>query len=171
MRGNHIDIGKNGLQRRPIPAYAGEPPCVVATPKRVRAYPRVCGGTVFVAVMRLLFWGLSPRMRGNLRKSIFMCSGCGPIPAYAGEPMQPTQVLPFQGAYPRVCGGTVIEHAKWWRVVGLSPRMRGNRLWPQGQDTGAGPIPAYAGEPFIRHRQLRISGAYPRVCGGTLPIC
>ena len=51
--------------------------------------------------------------------------------------------------------------------MGLSPRVRGNRVKGDNMSGSFGSIPACAGEPphTIRYRQLH--RVYPRVCGGT----
>ena len=70
-------------------------------------------------------------------------------------------------AYPRVCGGAAIRgHAKT-TLKGLSPRVRGSRIWMVTKKRGEGPIPACAGEPIGVRTVYNISGAYPRVCGGA----
>ena len=49
--------------------------------------------------------------------------------------------------YPRVCGGTVDGRAHAAGVIGLSPRVRGNReMHPHASDFTRS-IPACAGEP------------------------
>ncbi len=51
--------------------------------------------------------------------------------------------------------------------AGLSPRVRGNHTNGPTVASGAGPIPAGAGEPRAGRRFHRMPGAYPRGCGGT----
>ena len=58
--------------------------------------------------------------------------------------------LDREEVYPRVCGGTVGLQSVGRRVVGLSPRVRGNRSATNAART------AYT--------------VYPRVCGGTTPL-
>ena len=91
--------------------------------------------------------GLSPRVRGNLRRPGLHRPGNGSIPARAGEP---ATLLAFHNhvrVYPRACGGTEISRQRRQSKLGLSPRVRGNR------DDGAQgghqerSIPARAGEP------------------------
>ena len=69
------------------------------------------------------------------------------IPACAGEPSP----LLLSGAaiwvYPRVCGGTASLNRRRIGVLGLSPRVRGNRLDTRLATTMARSIPACAGEP------------------------
>ena len=85
-----------------------------------------------------------------------------------------------RGVYPRACGGTRARCRITVLVMGLSPRVRGNRVqltWQIGQRLS---IPARAGEPNVcriinsRSRdagepptsQVRCE-VYPRACGGT----
>ena len=56
---------------------------------------------------------------------------------------------------------------KWKGVVGLSPRVRGNRLPLFIDADGAGSIPACAGEPTPPCSLIKTGRVYPRVCGGT----
>ena len=72
-----------------IPACAGEPvqPRRLAT--HLRVYPRVCGGTRGRRGRRILYGGLSPRVRGNPLPGFPIPSGLRSIPACAGEPTTP----------------------------------------------------------------------------------
>ena len=76
--------------------------------------------------------------------------------------------LAREAVYPRVCGGThaaeTVVAAHW----GLSPRVRGNRLGEHAAPLLNRSIPACAGEPMPLKRWLRLTGVYPRVCGGTV---
>ena len=51
--------------------------------------------------------------------------------------------------------------------MGLSPRVRGNRVQRAEMDVGARSIPACAGEPAPLVGVVPRYGVYPRVCGGT----
>ena len=51
-----------------------------------RVYPRACGGTTLVCRCPPIGRGLSPRVRGNLLKFVFVDGPDGSIPARAGEP-------------------------------------------------------------------------------------
>ena len=106
-------------------------------------------------------------MRGNLGLGIGSKDDQGPIPAYAGEPTCMSQTSTIFKAYPRVCGGTLSGSLRSVRVMGLSPRMRGNQCSGGIRGSCRGPIPAYAGEPAARRSSSGVRGAYPRVCGGT----
>ncbi len=72
--------------------------------------------------------------------------------------------------YPRVGGGTFakgdINHAN----LGLSPRGRGNHGNRDRETEGTGTIPAWAGEPLLALLVAGLTGDYPRVGGGTVPL-
>ena len=69
--------------------------------------------------------------------------------------------------YPRVCGGTTAWETQRTRKMGLSPRLRGNRVIPALTLPHIGSIPASAGEPPVGPFRVFRIGVYPRVCGGT----
>ena len=52
-------------------------------------------------------------------------------------------------------------------LMGLSPRVRGNRDFPGVAQWHSGSIPACAGEPAPYRGISDMGGVYPRVCGGT----
>ena len=130
-----------------IPACAGEPGMRQTFPWAARVYPRVCGGT-FQGVADLLTpRGLSPRVRGN--REVVPYSWCegGSIPACAGEPQRKRRRLEGAAVYPRVCGGTRGLGRANCPLLGLSPRVRGNRGLDPAYRNADGSIPACAGEP------------------------
>ena len=74
--------------------------------------------------------GLSPRVRGNRPSSNIMTIPNGmkrSIPACAGEPCLEEWDARSERVYPRVCGGTTDRPTSAYEMVGLSPRVRGNR--------------------------------------------
>ena len=116
----------------------------------------------------VFFRGLSPRVRGNLMGIRQSGSGSGSIPACAGEPIPRGAGRGRGRVYPRVCGGTNTSSVIPLRGVGLSPRVRGNRLGSECYISKDRSIPACAGEPTIIRHRGSLSQVYPRVCGGTL---
>ena len=66
-----------------------------------------------------------------------------------------------------MCGGTPPRPAVCHRVVGLSPRVRGNPTAGPVQPPRGGSIPACAGEPSLPNAAAPAFPVYPRVCGGT----
>ena len=140
---------------------------MLTLPITAKVYPRVCGGTKHNRAIAFGGIGLSPRVRGNRicleGDEIFGRS----IPACAGEPPG-ISVCPYaMPVYPRVCGGTVARALALLPLLGLSPRVRGNRRRMVGRMQGRRSIPACAGEPGARGRPCRACRVYPRVCGGT----
>ena len=69
--------------------------------------------------------------------------------------------------YPRACGGTTSSSPVKAPVVGLSPRLRGNRAAVPAMRAPGRSIPAPAGEPREQHADTCPHRVYPRACGGT----
>ena len=130
-------------------------------------YPRAYGGTLWGAILMADRSGLSPRVRGN-RLATDGGPGCaGSIPARTGEPPPPAPAALVPPVYPRAYGGTVDPGRPRDRLVGLSPRVRGNLLEPCRQGREVGSIPARTGEPECgRHKRIQPT-VYPRAYGGT----
>ena len=168
VRGNLYVARANVVRFGPIPACAGQPSASLIRTSLSRAYPRVCGATD--EGQRLLhdLQGLSPRVRGNQLRHCPAPSVNGPIPACAGQPWVNWDSMLGLGAYPRVCGATKEILCSQRLVMGLSPRVRGNRPWKSSRTRRAGPIPACAGQPERICRFALAGWAYPRVCGATL---
>ena len=89
------------------------------------------------------------------------------IPACAGEPRWNRRAIWRGRVYPRVCGGTDRMMRRPPPVIGLSPRVRGNRAGLPRPRCDEGSIPACAGEPVTSTELNAPSAVYPRVCGGT----
>ena len=134
-------------------------------------YPRVCGGTYHIGILGAGQGGLSPRVRGNLAGTFAGHSYPRSIPACAGEPPPHYGLTTHWPVYPRVCGGTPRCVPRLRRGQGLSPRVRGNPVGKSGLERFQGSIPACAGEPDRRFLPSGIHAVYPRVCGGTAPLC
>ena len=147
VRGNR-PLDRLGVWRiGSIPACAGEPCPEPAAFQTGRVYPRVCGGTPHVTDVVQQLQGLSPRVRGNRRRSWTRRQRAGSIPACAGEPGRPGWGRSCPRVYPRVCGGTSRVYRVLLGVAGLSPRVRGNQLDDRPVILLSGSIPACAGEP------------------------
>ena len=127
LRGNHAVVLRAALDRRSIPAPAGEPSRVCICRGLDLVYPRACGGTPVFRVMSAISSGLSPRLRGNRHGSLRRRAGLGSIPAPAGEPPGFGEAAHLQLVYPRACGGTTAVPTLLPLLTGLSPRLRGNR--------------------------------------------
>ena len=167
VRGNHPRTAHDRAHPGSIPACAGEPSSAVAAASRSSVYPRVCGGTLVTGGYSDAGWGLSPRVRGNRARQVPRLHGDGSIPACAGEPSCRAGRTTSRRVYPRVCGGTLIRPGTSVECTGLSPRVRGNRLWAIDADSAPRSIPACAGEPCASLPTSTAPRVYPRVCGGT----
>ena len=87
VRGNRQKLEPVALSQGPIPACAGQPSTKRTPSRKARAYPRVCGATVFELSTLAYQDGLSPRVRGNLARFVHAPYQFGPIPACAGQPV------------------------------------------------------------------------------------
>ena len=167
VRGNPGRSARPCTRTRSIPACAGEPSSGTAARRYSRVYPRVCGGTSACRRCSITAGGLSPRVRGNRRRSARPAARPGSIPACAGEPRCPSVPGRRGRVYPRVCGGTSRGTTGERTRKGLSPRVRGNRLNADRNIQFRRSIPACAGEPGTALTPHFRQGVYPRVCGGT----
>ena len=86
VRGNRNSQNLSGMIFGPIPACAGQPFQLFSLSIYSRAYPRVCGATAGCTFRAASNRGLSPRVRGNRKKSPLRVGCGGPIPACAGQP-------------------------------------------------------------------------------------
>ena len=167
VRGNPGPECRATEGRWSIPACAGEPNIWVTHSPPGAVYPRVCGGTCHPLHWATEGRGLSPRVRGNPARAGDLQRAFGSIPACAGEPNPLIKPIFQIWVYPRVCGGTLCLTQRTELRVGLSPRVRGNRLVTGGLRVTRRSIPACAGEPGgYRGADLSVR-VYPRVCGGT----
>ena len=153
-----------------IPARAGEPLRPHYSFDAIKVYPRACGGTDPQMAADEIHSGLSPRVRGNLRKPYRHAHVNGSIPARAGEPQPRQHDRPNGGVYPRACGGTCGKTYQRIGPAGLSPRVRGNRLMISVQYVALRSIPARAGEPLSSLANVTFVPVYPRACGGTTTL-
>ena len=167
VRGNQRGERYAAFQPGSIPACAGEPSRPTRRSRLGGVYPRVCGGTSTCRVTVVPAKGLSPRVRGNQGVGRGGAVRDGSIPACAGEPGASFQAADPPRVYPRVCGGTRIPIHEGGSLMGLSPRVRGNRPTAPTAWSDHGSIPACAGEPRRTDSAKLCTRVYPRVCGGT----
>ena len=167
VRGNLIGGVIRDTAYRSIPACAGEPGAKGGTGPTPKVYPRVCGGTPSSLPTCSPWTGLSPRVRGNRARIWRRRPGSRSIPACAGEPICRAGTRQRRRVYPRVCGGTPLHQGWQPSSRGLSPRVRGNPGSGHLRASGAGSIPACAGEPRVGGGTRQLDAVYPRVCGGT----
>ena len=162
-------MGALGADRpRTIPARAGEPRPESGASRRIKDYPRSCGGTRSRMALAGSLAGLSPLVRGNRRAHLPPARGVRTIPARAGEPDELLLRVGERRDYPRSCGGTSSGTSPGRECVGLSPLVRGNRPPSPSRRGSSRTIPARAGEPRRASSISSASADYPRSCGGTV---
>ena len=149
------------------PRVRGNPQAVRQPIEHPRSIPACAGGTLTVGTPAAACCALSPRVRGNPLRQAAPLVQRRSIPACAGEPSTPAWRCCVRWVYPRVCGGTYRARQVHAGSLGLSPRVRGNRLPLLHVPSNLRSIPACAGEPPWSNPYCTLPPVYPRVCGGT----
>ena len=153
VRGNRKLSATPRLAPGSIPASAGEPGSEWNSHNPQPVYPRECGGTASADPREAERNGLSPRVRGNHGRRWQRQAQRRSIPASAGEPLCAGSSQLRRPVYPRECGGTSPAANGRASMVGLSPRVRGNRCrsgcWRRRRRS----IPASAGEPSVPRQE------------------
>ena len=177
MRGNQSwpHIPEATVEKRSIPACAGEPPPTSSPSAGQAVYPRVCGGTICIGHMVNELEGLSPRVRGNPQPGRYAGYLVRSIPACAGEPLAVASFNTECGVYPRVCGGTAVCSSATAvnELEQVYPRVCGGTIRLDAMPCKccvSGSIPACAGEPFAIRPQNSFQRVYPRVCGEPIRL-
>ena len=167
IRGNPRDSAIKTLPEGSIPAHTGEPGFRVGHRSLPGVYPRAYGGTALSTTGERHVKGLSPRIRGNHIKKKRVLARVGSIPAHTGEPRPPPAPRRRTGVYPRAYGGTVGHPRRQAAQEGLSPRIRGNRVFRLRRRGAERSIPAHTGEPRRPASTASTRRVYPRAYGGT----
>ena len=127
MRGTRITNAHAAINRRFIPAHAGNALAISAALSGVAVHPRACGERRSGRRLALPHDGSSPRMRGTRRSS----GRCGIvarfIPAHAGNAGASSRWNASSAVHPRACGERLIWQAATACLNGSSPRMRGTQ--------------------------------------------
>ena len=168
MRGNQGAMVPAQDRYGSIPAHAGKPDSVRASPQSLGVYPRPCGETFWRICTEICAPGLSPPMRGNLAIGHQSIGPAGSIPAHAGKPSRLDHRQSEGRVYPRPCGETAAVGREALTVEGLSPPMRGNPCRGKFSMTSLRSIPAHAGKPEAWRGRDNVSRVYPRPCGETV---
>ncbi len=163
---------RTAQQNRSIPACTGEPSFFAWLSNTEQVYPRVYGGTAQQNITNIRAYGLSPRVRGNRPAEYYEYPCLRSIPACTGEPGISVSRASLVRVYPRVYGGTGGNEHPPIRLIGLSPRVRGNLPREHDGSWVERSIPACTGEPGQKNPKNPTAKVYPRVYGGTrhLPV-
>ena len=148
-----------------IPAHAGNTRPASPNHRAFWDHPRACGEHYKHRGSVTPNPGSSPRMRGTPVHAVIFCGGWGIIPAHAGNTWSTVAQTVKQWDHPRACG----EHRVACSVTvvswGSSPRMRGTQAMTLPAVSGAGIIPAHAGNTPARHQSKGGKRDHPRACG------
>ena len=156
------------LERRFIPAFAGNTARARADPNSVSVHPRVCGEHAAKGKLSSAFPGSSPRLRGTPPARTAVRASLRFIPAFAGNTAQAPCPVDGISVHPRVCGEHADELTANSQIVGSSPRLRGTPSASAENLLVAPVIPAFAGNTRIGGGGRAYQSVHPRVCGEHL---
>ncbi len=125
VRGTGLGQGANAVERRFIPAGAGNRGCGGRCRRSPAVYPRRCGEQPNLLALVWRLPGLSPQVRGT---GLATPSGSRPtrfIPAGAGNRVASAGLSATRPVYPRRCGEQSMPPTPTELVDGLSPQVRG----------------------------------------------
>ena len=114
-----------------------------------------------------LCMGLSPRVRGSLRKVNPRRIVARSIPTCAGQPRHCRASPTSMQVYPHVCGAASDFCQISYRSGGLSPRVRGSPAGVRANDLHNRSIPTCAGQPYSGLHPVAAMKVYPHVCGAA----
>ena len=127
VRGKPGRIRWRKLDRRIIPARAGQTSRFARSSVQKPDHPRACGANFADDQAKVCFDGSSPRVRGKLFQAADSARVGRIIPARAGQTQRWSPLPPDGPDHPRACGANV----SGWRVSssnsGSSPRVRGKQ--------------------------------------------
>jgi len=126
VRGHQLEVRSYGRNSRSIPACAGASCRSSGKARKMKVYPRVCGGIPPVSFLTSPNMGLSPRVRGHLEEDRRVIEETRSIPACAGASKARSALGNIFRVYPRVCGGIRYTTELGTEQLGLSPRVRGH---------------------------------------------
>ena len=167
VRGSLGELVGVVVEKRSIPACAGQPRRRLLRQAAAPVYPRVCGAALCVQPRLQGTRGLSPRVRGSPRPARRHRVRLRSIPACAGQPCARAAPAWETSVYPRVCGAAPWESIGSTDTTGLSPRVRGSRSGCRHPGPRRWSIPACAGQPQPGSYECPVPGVYPRVCGAA----
>ncbi len=165
VRGHRVPVAALVRVLGSIPACAGSSFSSAHRSTSPSVYPRVCGVIACMSRSSNKIMGLSPRVRGHHHGGAGRRGEPRSIPACAGSSHKKTSLLRRCTVYPRVCGVIPLTSSGRCTIFGLSPRVRGHRVYRYGFVRRARSIPACAGSSHHPITHKRRTSVYPRVCG------
>ena len=158
------------MNRRFIPACAGNTRTLIDSTRPQSVHPRVCGEHPVEILVAPLCDGSSPRVRGTPSPGRSHRSGSRFIPACAGNTIPGVDDTSNEAVHPRVCGEHRSRRSRVWSRNGSSPRVRGTRTTLDRELDRIRFIPACAGNTACNHPDLPGAPVHPRVCGEHLGL-
>ena len=153
------------VERRFIPAPAGNTPSTGCSTSEFAVHPRACGEHGLTGHSPPFHGGSSPRLRGTHAVADGDVADHRFIPAPAGN-TQRRAARPHPGAvHPRACGEHCLISAAASRGIGSSPRLRGTRPVGDFEVDGHRFIPAPAGNTKVSLPRANVFPVHPRACG------
>ena len=165
VRGTGHAPGRDPVQRRFIPACAGNSGIPLTKNSALAVHPRVCGEQPDVLIRTRTSCGSSPRVRGTVNDSTGTADNGRFIPACAGNSRHLLPVMPLAPVHPRVCGEQSKRRIRITSPRGSSPRVRGTGKARFQRRVPRRFIPACAGNRPGRLSCATIQSVHPRVCG------
>ena len=141
---------------------------MVSMAQSPRDHPRGCGEKPADHRDPAALSGSSPRVRGEDSSFVIVWSPLGIIPAGAGRSSEVVAAAAAFGDHPRGCGEKPTCASGIIRVLGSSPRVRGEGVVNHGSVSSLGIIPAGAGRSTSSRRATPRFGDHPRGCGEKL---
>ena len=110
-------------------------------------------------------------MRGKAGGAVFVTSGHGIAPAYAGKSTAWNRSCRARWDHPRVCGEKYLTPFLPGVQMGSPPRMRGKEVCCCVSSPRMGITPAYAGKSCSVVLPVPARWDHPRVCGEKCHAC
>ena len=161
-RGRHFEQGCLRVNRRPIPAGAGQTSARSTRKSGAAADPRGRGADALAKPRPKRHEGRSPRARGRPLLTLSQWTSRRPIPAGAGQTLGACHRCSDRGADPRGRGADSRLPSPIEKVWGRSPRARGRRAAVSASIRRYRPIPAGAGQTSLPYRTSPKKSADPR---------
>ena len=115
------------VERRIIPARAGQTIAHVVAVDVTADHPRACGANFFHNCSVVCFIGSSPRVRGKPGHTVERVTHGRIIPARAGQTRKDSKMIQNVSDHPRACGANIAAAVLFSVLFGSSPRVRGKR--------------------------------------------
>ena len=167
VRGKLLRECRKNMDRRIIPASAGQTHMGTHSLLLSWDHPRECGANTWSGVTAALPYGSSPRVRGKLRVLADERRDVRIIPASAGQTLLPLAIIDVFADHPRECGANRMMVFVTIAMGGSSPRVRGKRMGLRTRFPRLRIIPASAGQTLAEMGRRGEQSDHPRECGAN----